>query len=141
MTITTGTALLRTSDLNVFEFTSFIANASQTGTVSGNPDLVSEIAESATFGFILRPRFLEGFSASVDWFDIDIKDAIDRFLIQRNWTGRTLSNADKREVVGYLYRQGYFNQRGAVTIIARELGLSRPSVYNYKNGSAKAGAP
>lgn len=62
----------------------------------------------------------------------DIKDAIQHFLIQQNWTTRTLSNTDKRAVVAFLYRKGYFKNRGAVTIIARELGLSRPSVYNYR---------
>lgn len=63
----------------------------------------------------------------------DIRDAIHDFLLARSWSTRTLSTADKREVVEYLFRSGYFKNRGAVSIIARELGLSRPSIYNYKN--------
>lgn len=63
----------------------------------------------------------------------DIKDAIDRFCISQGWMGRSLSNDQKREIVGFLYRKGHFKKRGAVTIIADQLGLTRPSIYNYKN--------
>jgi iron complex outermembrane receptor protein len=63
-------------------FTSFIVNASQSGTLSGNPTLDSEIAESSTFGVILRPRFLEGLTASIDWFDIEIANAIESLTVQ-----------------------------------------------------------
>jgi outer membrane receptor protein involved in Fe transport len=58
-------------------FSSIIVNASQPGTLSGNPDLSSEIAESVTFGVILRPRFLDDLALSVDWFDIEIGNAIE----------------------------------------------------------------
>lgn len=63
----------------------------------------------------------------------DIKEAITYYITSRNWNAQTLSYADKREIVEYLYKNGYFKSRGAVTIIADELGLTRPSVYNYKN--------
>jgi predicted transcriptional regulator YheO len=63
----------------------------------------------------------------------DIKEAITYYIMSRNWNAQTLSYADKREIVEYLYKNGYFKSRGAVTIIADELGLTRPSVYNYKN--------
>ncbi|MDZ7769617.1 MAG: TonB-dependent receptor [Woeseiaceae bacterium] len=58
-------------------FQSFIVNASQEATLSGNPELDSEIAESLTYGVVLRPRFLENFTMSVDWFDIEITNAIE----------------------------------------------------------------
>lgn len=63
----------------------------------------------------------------------DIREAITYYITSRNWNTHTLSYADKREIVEYLYRNGHFKSRGAVTIIAEELGLTRPSVYNYKN--------
>lgn len=63
----------------------------------------------------------------------DIREAITRYITSRNWNTHTLSYADKREIVEHLYRNGHFKSRGAVTIIAEELGLTRPSVYNYKN--------
>lgn len=64
----------------------------------------------------------------------DIRDAIDQYRISQNWNTRVLSNEEKRTIVEHLYRQGYFKNRGAATIIASLLGLTRPSVYNYKNG-------
>ncbi len=63
-------------------FQSFIVNASQIGTLSGNPNLESEIAESSTLGIILRPRFLEGFTASIDFFDIEIANAIESLTVE-----------------------------------------------------------
>lgn len=58
-------------------FQSFIVNASQQVTLSGNAGLSSEIAESFTYGVVLRPRFLDNFTASFDWFDIEIANAIE----------------------------------------------------------------
>lgn len=63
----------------------------------------------------------------------DIEQAITHYITSRNWNGKQLSYSDKREIVEHLYSNGYFKSRGAVTIIADELGLTRPSVYNYKN--------
>lgn len=63
----------------------------------------------------------------------DIQQAIRHYITSRNWTSQQLSYDDKREIVEHLYKNGFFKSRGAVTIIADELGLTRPSVYNYKN--------
>lgn len=42
----------------------------------GNPGLRNERADSFTYGAVLRPRFLPGFTASLDYLDIRIKDPI-----------------------------------------------------------------
>jgi len=42
----------------------------------GNPDLKPEFSESLTFGIVFTPSFLEGFSVSIDYFDIEITDAV-----------------------------------------------------------------
>jgi iron complex outermembrane receptor protein len=42
----------------------------------GNPDLEPETSESLTFGVVLTPRFLENFSVAIDFFDIEITDAV-----------------------------------------------------------------
>jgi outer membrane receptor protein involved in Fe transport len=42
----------------------------------GNPDLKPELGDTWTAGVILQPHFLRGFSASVDFYSIKIKDAI-----------------------------------------------------------------
>ncbi|WP_315764385.1 TonB-dependent receptor plug domain-containing protein [Sphingomonas sp. Y38-1Y] len=46
------------------------------GTQSGNPDLRAETATTWTAGVVLRPRFVPGLSIAVDWYDIDLRDAI-----------------------------------------------------------------
>jgi len=63
----------------------------------------------------------------------DIQDAVDQVRISKGWMGQSLSNDQKRAIVEHLYRQGHFKKRGAVTIMADLLGLTRPSIYNYKN--------
>lgn len=46
------------------------------GVTSGNPDLNSEKAETWTIGFVYQPRFVPGLSLTVDYYDIQIDDAI-----------------------------------------------------------------
>ncbi|MFN3517341.1 MAG: TonB-dependent receptor domain-containing protein [Novosphingobium sp.] len=46
------------------------------GLGGGNPFLKPEVADTYTVGVVLQPGFLPGFSASVDWFNIKVKDAI-----------------------------------------------------------------
>lgn len=43
---------------------------------SGNPDLKPEIGDTYTAGVIWQPSFVPGFSVSVDYFSIEITDAI-----------------------------------------------------------------
>ena len=49
-----------------------------TGVQSGNADLKAETARTWTAGVVLRPRFLRGLTASFDWYDIRLKDAINQ---------------------------------------------------------------
>lgn len=62
---------------------SAIVNDPETGTSptiflirSGNTDLEPEEADSLGVGLVLTPRFLPGFAASVDYYEIDISGAI-----------------------------------------------------------------
>jgi outer membrane receptor protein involved in Fe transport len=43
---------------------------------AGNPDLKPEKADTLTAGAVVHPRFIPGFSASVDYYDIKINDEI-----------------------------------------------------------------
>ena len=52
-------------------------------TVQGNPDLKPEKADSTDIGIVLQPRFLPGFRASVDYWDVNIKDAIQALQAQQ----------------------------------------------------------
>ncbi len=47
------------------------------GVNSGNPELREEEADTFTVGLVFQPTFLEGLTASVDYWDIEITDAID----------------------------------------------------------------
>lgn len=45
-------------------------------TLAGNSELQPETAKTNTVGLVLEPRFLPGFSATIDWWDIRLKDAV-----------------------------------------------------------------
>jgi outer membrane receptor protein involved in Fe transport len=50
--------------------------ASYNSVVGGNPNLQPETATTRTLGLVLEPRLLPGFNATVDWWSIDLKGAI-----------------------------------------------------------------
>lgn len=47
-----------------------------TGVSGGNPDLDVETAETYTIGAVFAPRFIEGLTLTVDYWDVSIEDAI-----------------------------------------------------------------
>ncbi|MDH3351850.1 MAG: TonB-dependent receptor, partial [Gammaproteobacteria bacterium] len=44
--------------------------------VGGNPDVEPEDADTITVGIVFEPAFLEGFTATIDYFDIKLDNAI-----------------------------------------------------------------
>ena len=44
--------------------------------IGGNEDLQPETATTRSIGIVLEPRFPGGFNATIDWWDIKLKDAI-----------------------------------------------------------------
>jgi len=52
------------------------------GTTSGNPNLDPEKADSIGLGAVYQPSWFSGFSASVDWWSIKLKDAINTISAQ-----------------------------------------------------------
>ncbi len=46
------------------------------GTEGGNPDLIEETAETLTFGVVYTPSFVEGLIITLDYWDVEIEDAI-----------------------------------------------------------------
>ena len=42
------------------------------GQIGGNPNLDPETSDTYSAGVVLRPRFLPGFAATVDYFDITV---------------------------------------------------------------------
>jgi len=51
-------------------------NVSTQTVTGGNPNLKPEVANTLTFGVVLKPSFLPGFNLSIDYFKIDIDKAI-----------------------------------------------------------------
>jgi iron complex outermembrane recepter protein len=47
-----------------------------TGSQQGNPNLTEETSDSITVGIVLQPRFVDGFTLTVDYFNYKIEDAI-----------------------------------------------------------------
>lgn len=67
----------------------------------------------------------------------EIRNSVRSFLVKKNWQSRNnLAGFQKREVIRHLYREGHFNKRGAVTIVAKALAVTRPSVYSYLKEAA-----
>jgi len=52
------------------------------GIISGNPNLTPEEADTFAVGFIYEPSFIEGLRMSVDYYDIEISDAIGSVGVQ-----------------------------------------------------------
>jgi len=48
----------------------------------GNPEVAPEKADTTTFGVVYQPSFLEGFTTTLDWYKIDINDAIAQLTSQ-----------------------------------------------------------
>ena len=49
----------------------------------GNPSLTAETAKTLTYGVILKPSFIPGLQASVDYYKIDLENAIGNLLVQQ----------------------------------------------------------
>ena len=67
----------------------------------------------------------------------EIQHAIQKLLTAKGWVAKTMASVQKRIIVQELFKRGELNKRGAVTIISKELGISRPSVYNYIRSTHK----
>ena len=50
--------------------------AQYNGLIGGNPDLSPEVSDTITVGVVLQPRFLPRLAITVDYFDIEIDNAI-----------------------------------------------------------------
>lgn len=60
-----------------------LANTTARSLASGNPNLEPEIGRTYSAGVVVQPGFLPGFNASVDWYKVDITQAIGSLTIQQ----------------------------------------------------------
>lgn len=74
-------------------------------------------------------------------YDQEIKREIDTWLFENNLLTAQLTYNDKQSIVDYLYQKGCFNRKGAISIVANVLQLTRQCIYNYiefaKSGQEK----
>ena len=91
------------------------------GVTSGNANLRPEKAETWTVGFVLQPRWTPGLSMTVDYYNIDIKDAIafldpqdaadkcvDGPALATQYCNLIIRDPNTRQIVSYL--SSYLNQ-------------------------------
>lgn len=90
---------------------------SYVGLSGGNPDLVPETADTFTAGVVVQPRFLPGFTATVDYYNIDIDGVIGTLTAQQTYdqcmAGSSLACAN----IEYT--------PGRITISTKQLNLNR----------------
>lgn len=107
------------------------------GLIGGNPNLVPEIADTYTVGAVLTPRFLPGFSASIDYFNIKIEGAIqgigaDTILEQcdRDTADPFFCGLVNRDGSGSLWR----TSNGFVTNLSQNIGELATSGIDVQAG-------
>jgi iron complex outermembrane recepter protein len=89
----------------IFEYDDNADRQSIEGENSGNLNLSEETSKTLTLGMVFTPSFLRGFSATVDYFDIRIKDAIQ--LVPRQVTIDTCVNSGgTSELCALIVREG-----------------------------------
>ena len=86
--VTQGTAPARraancaAAGIDTATFASNVVNASGQGITSGNAHLTSEVADSKTFGVVLRPHWVPQLSLALDYIEINLTNAIEQLNLQ-----------------------------------------------------------
>jgi outer membrane receptor protein involved in Fe transport len=102
--------------------------------VGGNAKLAPEESDTYSVGFLYEPRFVEGLSISLDWYEIEIDDAIDWIDAGVSLSGCLDSHNPElcRLVVRepargslWLSDEGYLDARG------QNIGYIRTSGYDF----------
>ena len=112
------------------------------GLQGGNPTLQPEIADTWTAGVVLQPGFLPGFSMSVDYFNIKVKNAIqaigaDTIVTQcTNTADPFFCSLVHRDASGSLWRtsNGFVTNLGQNIGFAATKGLDVNANYNRQIG-------
>ena len=107
--------------------------------MGGNLALKPEKATTLTLGAVLTPRFLPGFSASVDWYDIKVKNTIqtvgaDTIVTTCVETANPLfCSFVHRDQFGSLWRtpQGYIVDQTVNIGSVKTRGIDVSANYNY----------
>lgn len=135
----------RAAGIDSANFVSNYSNFTVPVTVSGNPGLRNEVANSWTAGAIIQPRFAKSLTLAVDWVDIKLKQAIvslggddilnacyDSASYPNSFCGLVTRDANGQITT---IREGYYNASsyetsGLTVTAAYRLPLSRLGVSN-----------
>lgn len=90
----------------------------------GNPDLKEETSDTYTFGVVFQPSFIQGFSASLDYYDIKVSDYVN-----------TLAGG-VQGIINNCFASGDINSSAC---FFAPLGV--PLVYRSETGEMKVNAP
>lgn len=89
-------------------------------------------------GFDLMKTFLEVKEGSLNPVESygsppeeQIETFIREFLEEKHLSEKHLNRAQKKALVQHLYQKGVFNFKNAVPILAKQLSITRASIYNY----------
>lgn len=63
--------------------------------------------------------------------DLEITEEIEAWLLKAGLHTAQLTYQDKQSIVNHLYKKGCFKRKGAISIVAGALQLTRQSIYNY----------
>ena len=116
------------------------------GLLGGTPSLNPEKGTTKTIGVVLQPRFIPGFSLSVDYFDIKLRGAIQGFgadAILSDCNGSTVGNIRascalvRRDAAGSLWltSNGYVIDKSTNVGGVRTRGLEFNGSYSREIGS------
>lgn len=86
------------------------------GVSSGNRDLSEETADTVTFGLVISPSFLPGFSLTVDYWDIVIDDAI--------------SSVSANDIVNGCYQGAMLND-SFCSLLGRNMDVTSPQAGGF----------
>jgi outer membrane receptor protein involved in Fe transport len=120
----------------------------------GNPDLVPEIGDTLTVGVVYQPEWLDGFSVSLDYYEIDLEKAITNVSGNSADIQRLCENSEGTSPYCDLYIRPFpFSNRTpentATTVLSRSLNVGKLTTkgadleVNYTFGADKlfAAAP
>lgn len=141
----TRAANCQAAGINTADFTSNFSDFTIPVTVSGNPNLANEKADSWTAGAIIQPRFARSLTLAADWIHINLKGAIaslggtdilnacyDSTDFPNSFCGLVTRDADGQitEIAEGYYNAATYKVQGLTATAAYKLGLERLGATN-----------
>lgn len=112
-------------------------SATLEGLTGGNPDLEPEESTSYTAGIVYQPEWLPGFSATIDYWQIDIDDTIASLSAQRILTECLDAESIDNQFCDRITRSQEGNDQGQITLIenfALNIARSKNSGVDFEFG-------